>query len=69
MTDKAKLSPLEALRLALEREQAAEGDYLRLAQQVLDESTRQMFEFLAGEERKHQKLIQDEIDRNFLKEM
>ncbi|RJP73059.1 MAG: hypothetical protein C4524_15205 [Candidatus Zixiibacteriota bacterium] len=65
----ATLNPLEALQMALKREQGAEDFYLHAAAQVDDDATRKMFEFLAAEERKHQKMIQDEIDRNFLKEM
>lgn len=65
----ADLTPLEALRLALNREEAAEEFYVSTAKRVKDEGTRKMFTFLAGEERKHQRLIQDEIDKNFLKEM
>jgi rubrerythrin len=63
------LTPLEALQLALNREQGAEEFYHNAASSVEDESARQMFTFLAGEERKHQRMIQDEIDKNFLKEM
>ena len=65
----ATMTPLEALQLALKREQGAEEFYLTTAKLFTDESSRQMFEFLAAEERKHQRLIQDEIDNNFMKEM
>ena len=65
----ADLTPLEALQLALEREKGAEEFYLKVAGRLTEESSRKMFEFLAGEERKHQRMIQDEIDKNFLKEM
>ncbi len=68
MIDKT-LTPLEALQMAMQREKGAEDFYVKAAQNVQEESARQMFEFLAGEERKHQKMIQDEIDKNFLKEM
>jgi rubrerythrin len=66
---KADLTPMEALQLAMEREKAAEDFYLKVAEKLSEESTRKMFEFLAGEERKHQNMIQDEIDKNFMKEM
>jgi rubrerythrin len=65
----ASLNPLEALQLALKREVAAEQFYLHAAQVAEEESSRQMYQFLAAEERKHQRIIQDEIDKNFLKEM
>ena len=63
------MTPQEALQLALEREKDAEEFYLNTAKNLQDESSRKMFEFLAGEERKHQRIIQDEIDKNFMKEM
>ena len=65
----ATINPLEALQMALKREEDAEAFYKRIAENVPEESARKMFEFLAGEERKHQRLIQDQIDRNFMKEM
>ncbi len=63
------MSPLEALQLALEREKDSEAFYQSAVDNLKDESARRMFEFLVGEERKHQRIIQDEIDRNFHKEM
>ena len=65
----ADLNPLEALHLALKREESAERFYSETARKMKEDSARKMFEFLAGEERKHQQMIQDEIDRNFYKEM
>ncbi len=63
------MTPLEALQTAMKREIGAEEFYVKAAQSVEDESARKMFEFLAEEERKHQRRIQEEIDRHFLKEM
>ena len=65
----ASVNPLEALQMALKREVAAEEFYLHAAKSAEEASSRKMFEFLAAEERKHQRIIQDEIDKNFLKEM
>jgi rubrerythrin len=65
----ASTNPLEALQMALKREVAAEEFYLNAAKKAEEASARKMFEFLAAEERKHQRIIQDEIDKNFLKEM
>jgi rubrerythrin len=62
-------NPLEALQMALKREKDAEAFYLQAAKTAEEEGARKMYEFLAGEERKHQRIIQDEIDKNFLKEM
>lgn len=69
MTFRPDMTPLEALQLALKREVAAEDFYQRAADTLKDESASQMFQFLAKEEKKHQQIIQDEIDKNFLKEM
>lgn len=63
------MTPQEALHLALKREQAAEEFYQHTAASVAEESVRKMFEFLAKEERRHQRLIQDELDKNVLQEM
>jgi len=65
----ASTNPLEALQMALKREVQAEEFYRNAARAAAEEGARKMFEFLAAEERKHQRIIQDEIDRNFLKEM
>jgi rubrerythrin len=65
----ASTNPLEALQMALKREVQAEEFYLGAARAAVEEGARKMFEFLAAEERKHQRIIQDEIDKNFLKEM
>jgi len=69
MTFRADMTPLEALQLALKREEAAEDFYQKAADSLKDESAVKMFRFLANEEKKHQRLIQDEIDKNFMKEM
>jgi len=65
----ASTNPLEAMQMALKREVAAEEFYLNAAKSAAEAGARKMFEFLAAEERKHQRIIQDEIDKNFLREM
>jgi rubrerythrin len=62
-------SPSEAARIALKQEQRARKFYEDCARVMVHPAARKMFEFLAGEEKKHEDLIQKEIDRNFLQEM
>jgi len=62
-------NPLDVIRMALGREKAAVRDYTEFANSAKDPSIREMFLFLAGEEKKHVKLLQDEIDREVNQEM
>lgn len=62
-------SPSEAARIALKQEQRARKFYEDCARVMVHPAARKMFEFLASEEKKHEDLIQKEIDRNFLQEM
>lgn len=62
-------NPLEAIRLAIKKEEEAHNFYAKAASITKDPGTRQMFEFLAREEKKHQELLEDKLDKNFLKEM
>jgi len=62
-------SPLDVIRMALGREKAAVRDYTEFATFAKDPSVREMFLFLAEEEKKHVKLLQDEIDREVNQEM
>jgi len=62
-------TPAEAARLALKQEQKARKYYEECARIMEHPGAKQMFEFLAEEERKHEALIQKEIDDNFLMEM
>lgn len=62
-------SPEEAARLALKQEQKARQYYEECAKIMQNPGAKRMFEFLAGEEKKHEALIQKEIDENFLSEM
>jgi rubrerythrin len=67
MTTKA--SPMDAIRMALEREKSAVRTYTEFANIAKDPSVRDMFLFLAGEEKKHVKLLQDEIEKETHQEM
>jgi rubrerythrin len=62
-------SPSEAARIALRQEQRARKFYEDCARVMEHPAARKMFEFLAGEEKKHEALIQKEIDSHFLQEM
>jgi rubrerythrin len=61
-------TPYEALILALEKEKEAYALYKKAAEVVKDQSVKKMFDFLAKEEIKHQRLIQDEIDKGWMQE-
>lgn len=58
-------TPLEALKLAREREIETYIMYKKAAEVVTDQSARKMFQFLAEEELKHQKLIEDELNTHY----
>ena len=62
-------NPLDVMRMALERERMAVRDYSAFAESAEEPSIREMFVFLAGEEKKHVKLLEDEIDREQNQEM
>jgi rubrerythrin len=62
-------SPAEAARLALRQEQRARKFYEDCARVMEHPAAKKMFEFLADEEKKHETLIQREIDNHFLQEM
>jgi len=62
-------TPEEAVRLAIEREKAANEFYAKAAKIAKYPGTKQMFEFLAQEETKHLKLLQAELDKDYMQEM
>jgi len=62
-------NPLDVIRMALGREKAAVKDYTAFAKTAKEPSIREMFLFLVEEEKKHVKLLQDEIDREVNQEM
>lgn len=65
MTD----DPIEALELAIKREEAAYEFYKKYAKVFKNEATREMFEALAAEEIKHKEKLQAELDDHYLTEM
>jgi rubrerythrin len=63
------MSPIEIIRMALEREKDAVRDYTEYAKTAEDPSIREMFLFLAGEEKKHVRLLQAEVEKEVYQEM
>lgn len=63
------INPIDVMRMALDREKTAVRDYSEYAKSAGEKAIREMFLFLAGEEKKHVKLLQDEIDREINREM
>ncbi len=62
-------NPMDIIRLALEREKAAVQEYAQYAKTAEDPAIREMFLFLVEEEKKHVKLIQEEIEKEIYQEM
>lgn len=62
-------NPLDVIRMALGREKAAVRDYTEFAKTAKEPSIREMFLFLAEEEKKHVTLLENEIDREVNQEM
>jgi rubrerythrin len=62
-------TPGEAARIALQQETKARKFYEECAKIMTNPGAKKMFEFLASEERKHEALIQKEIDTSFMTEM
>ncbi|HZW36793.1 MAG TPA: ferritin family protein [Candidatus Deferrimicrobiaceae bacterium] len=63
------VNPLDVMRMALDREHEAVRDYTQYAKTATEKSIREMFLFLAEEEKKHVKLLTDEIDKEVNREM
>jgi rubrerythrin len=56
----------EAWRTAIEKEKESRELYLRLGAMTENTAARSLFEFLAGEEAKHQRMLEDEFERTFM---
>jgi rubrerythrin len=61
--------PVEALQMAIKREEAAYEFYMKYARVFKNEATRKMFEALAEEEIKHKEKLLAELDDHYLTEM
>jgi rubrerythrin len=62
-------TPTEIIQMALEREKEAVVDYSEYAKTTSDPKVKEMFRFLAEEEKKHVKLLQEEIEKEIYQEM
>ncbi len=65
MTD----TPIDVIRMALAREKAAYRNYTEYARIATQPEIRDLFHYLAGEEKKHVKLLSDEIEKETHQEM
>lgn len=62
-------SPLDVIRMALEREKKAYRGYIEFARTASPAEIRDLFLFLAEEEQKHADLLTREIEKEALREM
>lgn len=58
-----KTGPLEALRMAIQAEEAAYNFYTMAAQKTKDAEAKNIFHSLAQEEQRHRAIVQDEYNR------
>jgi len=62
-------TPQEAIRVAMEHEKAAYEFYSKAAKIAKYPGTRQMFESLAQEELRHRRMLEEELNKDYYKEM
>jgi rubrerythrin len=62
-------TPEEAIRIAIEREKAAHEFYSKAAKIAKYPGTREMFESLAKEELRHRRMLEEELNKDYYKEM
>jgi rubrerythrin len=62
-------TPIEIIQLALGREKDAVRNYTEYAKTAEEPSIRELFQFLAEEEKKHVMLLQEEIEKEIYQEM
>ncbi len=55
----------ESWRMAIAKEKESRELYLNLAAMAEDSASKDLFEFLAKEEQRHEQMLQDEFDRAF----
>jgi rubrerythrin len=65
----ADASPIDAIRKALERENAASRSYAEYGRIATQPEIRELFLYLAEEEKKHARLLTDEIEKETFREM
>ena len=62
-------TPEEAIRIAIEREKAAYEFYSKAAKIAKYPGTREMFDSLAKEELRHRRMLEEELNKDYYKEM
>ena len=62
-------TPEEAIRIAIQREKAAHEFYSQAAKIAKYPGTKEMFESLAKEEQKHIRILEEELNKDYFKEM
>jgi len=62
-------TPQEAIRIAIEREKSSHEFYNQAAKISKYPGTKQMFESLAQDELKHRRILEEELDKDYLKEI
>jgi rubrerythrin len=62
-------TPEEAIKIAIEREKAAYEFYHRAAKIAKYPGTKEMFASLAKEELKHRRILEEELNKDYFKEM
>jgi len=62
-------NPMEVIRMALDREKVAYRNYTEYARLATEPAIRELFQYLAEEEKKHVKLLTDEIEKETFQEM
>ncbi len=62
-------TPQEAIKIAIEREKAASEFYTKAAKIAKYPGTKEMFESLAKEEMQHRRILEEELNKDYFKEM
>jgi rubrerythrin len=62
-------NPMDVIRMALEREKTAYRNYTEYARLATEPAIKELFQFLAEEEKRHVKLLSDEIEKETFQEM
>ena len=62
-------TPQEAIRIAMEREKAAHEFYSKAAKIAKYPGTKEMFESLAKEELRHRQRLEEELNKDYYREM
>ena len=62
-------TPQEAVRIAIEREKAAHEFYSKAAKIAKYPGTKEMFESLAREELRHRRMLEEELNKDYYREM